>query len=1074
MENFLFPKKALESDLLWTVCSGPNQGQALPVIPGIFGRVSGLDDLAISRNNLNIYRHKNTLRAAPLPGSAPVYKVWKTLRFRSRLHHFVSLRPGRCLQLGHSRLRVVKRPHDLRIQAPPPPARGNKRWLLFLVLPLLFMVGLGSFIGLRILFLFGIALLAGIIWLCRRANTTPSPVSLWLGAAAPRQSTSSNPGDKKGLRVFTSRRWWRRTLDLAAGENLCLTGPYAEVMARWIAAQVLIFGQGHLSPSNPPPWKSTGKGLREDSLELVITTDTTLPQSSPNRVVLGIFSVAPPWAQRILPVKRFPYAVQESWFSSLLSALEEQPRTLDLAPLAAGEELPQIVKPSLFGSVDTATIQRNWDECASGLHTVLGMCDAGKAWHLDLVAEGPHALVAGTTGAGKSELLTSWLIGLALRYPPTAFRLILVDYKGGAAFGPLRRLPHTHGVLTDLCPNETSRALLSLEAFLRLREQTLARVHARDVNHYASLTGVILPRLAIVVDEFRAVASDHPETLENLIRLATHGRSLGLHLILATQKPGGVVSGQIMANANLRLALRMRSPLDSNEILGDSRAASLPPIPGRLFWEGNTSGVAQAIWCGGEDWVERTVETIRQTWAQTGKQTELAPLWCPPLPDTIDAPAGGWALVDEPHSGTQRWEMPASTLGIFGNPGTGKTTALETLACEVVRLHSNKDEATSREAVPPLIVVSPSPERFTPWCQACSPAGFSCTPGDLWELDRLATLACSKRLSGATLLLDEADLVVEALERISPGRGAKRLESLISNTRQGGYRLAFTASLAAGRGSWGTLSAERYVLCPRDTVDLHTAGIEPLGKRHSLSEVLPDTITPGRGVWQFSRGIRQAQIGLATPPPPCLEPPREASLLHHLPKQLSSAEVAHREGLVTIGYSSTLGDWLSLSPQRLWTVENKEIFRGLVAQIKREYRRLGFTITDAATFEPEQMEGPTLLFMDISEHNDPNLKTSWDYFERDLKFDLTILERVSPGLLPQILTKLPPPFAIHRTNIVSLDSSLEARHRTAALLQTDTENLRKLHVTTYFPAVYQDGNDVGALLFPHENVTHLT
>ena len=224
--------------------------------------------------------------------------------------------------------------------------------------------------------------------------------------------------------------------------------------------------------------------------------------------------------------------------------------------------------------------------------------------------------MAGTTGAGKSELLTSWLLGLALRYSPAELRFILIDYKGGAAFGELQRLAHVHGMLTDLQPALTRRALLSLEAFLRRREAILATVGARDIDHYRDLTSKHLARVMIVVDEFRALATDHADMMENLIRLATHGRSLGLHLVLATQKPGGIVNAQILANTNLRLALRMRTGADSSDILGDGRAAQLPSIPGRLYWEGQSEGLAQAAWCGADSWVSEVTTQIDTAWQQ--------------------------------------------------------------------------------------------------------------------------------------------------------------------------------------------------------------------------------------------------------------------------------------------------------------------------------------------------------------------------------------------------------------------------------------------------------------------------
>src|SRR5690606_33294925 len=119
---------------------------------------------------------------------------------------------------------------------------------------------------------------------------------------------------------------------------------------------------------------------------------------------------------------------------------------------------------------------------------------------VDLAVEGPHALVAGTTGAGKSELLTTWVLGLALAHPPADLHVLLVDYKGGATFGALTGLPHVLGVLTDLDPGATSRALASLRAELARRERLLAAAGVRSLAEHTP--GGRPPRLLIVVDEF--------------------------------------------------------------------------------------------------------------------------------------------------------------------------------------------------------------------------------------------------------------------------------------------------------------------------------------------------------------------------------------------------------------------------------------------------------------------------------------------------------------------------------------------------------------------------------------------
>lgn len=187
---------------------------------------------------------------------------------------------------------------------------------------------------------------------------------------------------------------------------------------------------------------------------------------------------------------------------------------------------------------DGAAVGR-WPQARDTLRTDLGNTSDGPA-SIDLCRDGPHALVAGTTGSGKSELLQSLIAGLALNHPPERCSFLLVDYKGGAAFAEAARLPHTVGLLTDLDGSTTARALRSLAAELSRREALLA---AHGVPDLAALpASVELARLVIVVDEFATLVEELPGFVPGLVGIAQRGRSLGIHLVLATQRPGGVVS----------------------------------------------------------------------------------------------------------------------------------------------------------------------------------------------------------------------------------------------------------------------------------------------------------------------------------------------------------------------------------------------------------------------------------------------------------------------------------------------------------------------------------------------------
>ena len=207
---------------------------------------------------------------------------------------------------------------------------------------------------------------------------------------------------------------------------------------------------------------------------------------------------------------------------------------------------------------------------------------------VDLRRDGPHALIAGTTGSGKSELLQTIVASLAVANRPDEMSFVLIDYKGGSAFAECAQLPHTVGMVTDLDPHQVERALASLSAELTRREHILAAAGAKDIEDYQLLVdkrqGRPLPRLVIVIDEFASMARDLPDFISGLVNLAQRGRSLGIHLILATQRPSGVVSPEIRANTNLRIALRVTDPEDSSDVIGVKDAATIAQShPGRAY-----------------------------------------------------------------------------------------------------------------------------------------------------------------------------------------------------------------------------------------------------------------------------------------------------------------------------------------------------------------------------------------------------------------------------------------------------------------------------------------------------------
>lgn len=214
---------------------------------------------------------------------------------------------------------------------------------------------------------------------------------------------------------------------------------------------------------------------------------------------------------------------------------------------------------------------------ASDIRCYLGVSSGGSL-NIGLSEHGPHWLLGGTTGAGKSQLLRSLVLSAALRYPPERLGLILVDFKGSAGLGPLAQLPHALSVLSNFDVSAVERALEFLRADIHRREVDLQALGVNSYRDYlascqATDTTPRYPELLIVVDEFRMLIDSMPDAMAELMRIATIGRSLGLHLVLATQRPQGAISQDIRANIATSICLRVASAQDSYNLLEHESAA---------------------------------------------------------------------------------------------------------------------------------------------------------------------------------------------------------------------------------------------------------------------------------------------------------------------------------------------------------------------------------------------------------------------------------------------------------------------------------------------------------------------
>jgi S-DNA-T family DNA segregation ATPase FtsK/SpoIIIE len=369
------------------------------------------------------------------------------------------------------------------------------------------------------------------------------------------------------------------------------------------------------------------------------------------------------------------------------------------------------------------------------LRALVGRTDS-DALYLDLRTQGPHALVGGTTGAGKSEFLQTWVLAMAAAHSSQRVNFLFVDYKGGAAFADCVNLPHSVGLVTDLSPHLVQRALISLNAELRFREHILNKKKAKDLMELERRQDPDTPpSLVIVVDEFAALVQEVPEFVDGVVNVAQRGRSLGLHLILATQRPAGVIKGNLRANTNLRVALRMADDHDSVDVIGTSQAGKFDPgIPGRgaaktgpgrlsLFQTGYvgaiTTGrgptariaVRDLEFGGGQSWelaetavdapastddtprdISRVVSTVCAATQRLSLPAPRRP-WLPELASLYDLSALPtkrtdaelvFGVLDQPGTQSQgtvafRPDVDGSMV-VFGTGGAGKSTALRSLA----------------------------------------------------------------------------------------------------------------------------------------------------------------------------------------------------------------------------------------------------------------------------------------------------------------------------------------------------------------------------------------------------------
>lgn len=241
-------------------------------------------------------------------------------------------------------------------------------------------------------------------------------------------------------------------------------------------------------------------------------------------------------------------------------------------------------------AVDDIDLTSRWkSSCVfKSMAAPLGVSKTGVV-SLDLhdKAHGPHGLVAGTTGSGKSEILQTYILAMATLFHPYEVSFVIIDFKGGGMVNQFKDLPHLLGAITNIDGKEINRSLKSIKAELQKRQRLFAEADVNHIDKYIRKykdgeVSTPLPHLIIIVDEFAELKAEQPEFMKELISAARIGRSLGVHLILATQKPSGQVNEQIWSNSRFKLCLKVQSQEDSNEVLKSPLAAEIKE-PGRAY-----------------------------------------------------------------------------------------------------------------------------------------------------------------------------------------------------------------------------------------------------------------------------------------------------------------------------------------------------------------------------------------------------------------------------------------------------------------------------------------------------------
>ena len=444
-----------------------------------------------------------------------------------------------------------------------------------------------------------------------------------------------------------------------------------------------------------------------------------------------------------------------------------------LAPLNHLQNLKSSIPDSvtfmeMYGAetFEDLQVSSRWEKNApyKSLAVPIGLRGQGDLVQLNLheKAHGPHGLIAGTTGSGKSETIQSYILSLAVNFHPHDVAFLLIDYKGGGMANLFKNLPHLLGTITNLDGAQSMRALASINAEIHRRERLFREFEVNHINQYQKKfkngeAKEPLPHLFLISDEFAELKANQPDFIKELVSIARVGRSLGVHLILATQKPSGVVDDQIWSNSRFKIALKVADRSDSNEMLHTPDAAEITQTGRAYLQVGNNEvyELFQSAWSGAdyqpdkddmgiedhtiylinelgqyeilnEDLsgledadeikeVPTELDAIVHNIQLMCEEQQIPPVpqpWLPPLKERITLeeleevqPTVAWeqekplsvllGMADIPQA--QKQEAVSINLAkdghvlLYGSPGTGKTTFLQSAGMDLARKFSPKD-----------------------------------------------------------------------------------------------------------------------------------------------------------------------------------------------------------------------------------------------------------------------------------------------------------------------------------------------------------------------------------------------